>query len=164
MTKGVKRIGIKACRIWFFLSVLCLLLSSAAVILIPFVTFDQTKGKPLYAYLTGAAIWGFMLLGYGLFIGLACATKQHRKKGDKTWGIFRVFSNPEATAADLLLLLSLIAFVLLCVLRYQNSLLVCSTLAVLLLSLHLHGLLNGRVYQSIRTRPILNRQSHKKEQ
>ena len=77
-------------------------------------------------------------------------TKKLRKKGDRVWGVFRAFSNPEAIVADVLLMVSLVAFVILRVMRVQNALLVCITLAVLLLSAHLHGILNGNVYRYMR--------------
>lgn len=139
-----------ACWIWFSGVLAALLLSSAAVVWIPYVTFDPERGNPVFAYLCGAAFWGFLLIGYGLFIGLALATKKLRKKGDRVWGVFRAFSNPEAIVADVLLMVSLVAFVILRVMRVQNALLVCITLAVLLLSAHLHGILNGNVYRYMR--------------
>lgn len=137
-------------RILFICSLLCDLLSSASVFLLPWAV-DQEQKLTTLGYLAGIVFWCGIAAGIGFWTltFIRCRRQEDYltvQRAQKA-GMISFFKGKGAAAADLLFLLS---FIITAVdtfavkLPYILSLI---SLFVFLFSFHLHYLLNGKLYR-----------------
>lgn len=139
------------------LTLIFLSVSSLSLMLATIADFKGDTFKVILAYLAGAVFWLFLILGYVTFFVLSKHRKVYEKTKEKAErsehrrdvgsrsskrplpGILRFFSNRYAAVADLAMGISII---LLFVLR-NNQIATIIIVSILVLSVHLHGILNG---------------------
>lgn len=140
------------CRIWtlFWCSAAALTVMAASVLLMPLVN----SSFRMAGICAGALFWCGAAAGTGL---LAVAERERRqllrdRAGvdpdlNRRPGIAEFFSNPIAKAADLMLIGSLAGMLILQCTRFRNSYFGSIVLFLVILSLNMHCLFNGRIYK-----------------
>ena len=140
----------------FWLSVICLTIMSATILIMPFVV-SVTNEKRMLVVATGMLFWGSAIVGYTSIIK---ANKERIRYISKQpnddlsmgcrVGIMNFFSNIPSTVADVSMIMSFILFIIIIFTEHNNSYLSYVLLFILILSLNMHGLFNGRIYKTIK--------------
>lgn len=102
----------------------------------------------------GLAFWFFAISGYILLIVANVEFKRIsgnlRKNKRSLPGIISFFSNKIAMIADVAVIISIVAFVIICITELRFKYIAFVTLFLLIFSLHMHCLFNGRIYKLIK--------------
>lgn len=137
-------------RLFYIISI-CLFLSSFPMILIPFGDFEGSQSQRILLYTIGILFWLGLVVGYAVFLYM----NQTRKKVDPDSknigkpGICSFWSNLWAKIADTGMVAGLAGVILCVITKRGNAYLELTVLAIFLFSLHMHGLLNGRIYSFV---------------
>lgn len=140
----------------FWLSAICLTIMSATILIMPFVV-SVTNEKRMLVVATGMLFWGSAIAGYTSIIK---ANKERIRYVSKQLnddlsmgcrvGIMNFFSNIPSTIADISMIMSFILFIIIIFTEHNNSYLSYVLLFILIFSLNMHGLFNGRIYKTIK--------------
>ena len=136
-----------------------------------FIEIDSNSGPPLFSLICGIIFWVFTITGIILQIFISvdirrwCERRRiHRTRFRKTRiGLFSVFSNVPAGISDIVLLVSLIAFIAFMVID-PTSMIAYLTLSVLFLSFSAHCIFNGKNYYYIANHGHIKAQLMKSEE
>lgn len=143
--------GRRKYRWMLHMSMVLMLLGSLCLLMIPSTTAEKMEqGHSQLLLLMAGAFWLTTVLAYVFLFLFSRKRKKSDPKQEKTgiarWGLLRFFSNRPAMLADLLMLASLVAFVVLELLSVEGMA-VYVIFASFVLFLQLHGLLNGVNYR-----------------
>ena len=145
---------IKKINLLFYFSVLSLVFMSSTILIMPIV--DNTV-----RILLGAAFWIFTVIGYALLIVANFERRwfiNNKMDGnvrmDCLPGIATFFDNILATIADTVMILSFIIFVICTITKLKYEYISYIVLFLLLLSINMHCLFNGRVYKATKIKRI----------
>lgn len=143
---------INSCKTLFYLSVFFLTLMSATFLIMPYAV---DEGSQVLTALVGLAFYVFGIIGYVFVVIANCKHKRtqksnHNKQGEKHRpGIIAFFSNTFAIVFDVLMIISFIAFIVVCFTSYRDEYIAFILLSILVLSVNMHSLFNGRIFQAI---------------
>ncbi len=145
---------IKKIRLLFYFSVLSLMLMSSTILIMP-VVGDKVR------ILLGAAFWIFTVIGYALLIVANFERRwfiNNKMDGnvqmDCLPGFATFFDNIPATIADTVMIISFIIFVICMITKLKYEYISYIVLFLLLLSVNMHCLFNGRVYKATKIKRI----------
>lgn len=145
---------IKKINLLFYFSVLSLVFMSSTILIMPIV--DNTV-----RILLGAAFWIFTVIGYALLIVANFERRwfiNNKMDGnvrmDCLPGIATFFDNIPATIADTVMIISFIIFVICMITKLKYEYISYIVLFLLLLSINMHCLFNGRVYKATKIKRI----------
>jgi len=145
---------IKKINLLFYFSVLSLVFMSSTILIMPIV--DNTV-----RILLGAAFWIFTVIGYALLVVANFERRwfiNNKMDGnvrmDCLPGIATFFDNIPATIADTVMILSFIIFVICTITKLKYEYISYIVLFLLLLSINMHCLFNGRVYKATKIKRI----------
>lgn len=138
----------------FWSSVVLLLLMSASILFMPLVSdVGETNGGAFV--ITGVAFWGFAIAGYAMLIvaNIECKRflKNREKLSDKIKqrpGIAVFFANIPAVIADVTAIVSLLVFMIINFTEQKYGYISYLLLFILIFSLNMHCLFNGRIYKT----------------
>lgn len=146
--------AIHTVRRYFLLSAVSLSVMAAAFLVMPLVSDLDESGRPALVAV-GAVFWLSAIIGYG-FLFLANRRRKQfilrRYDGNLSMGcrpgLITFFQNKPAAVADVTMAVSLLLLIIVGLTDWNNSYLVYVLLFLFLLSFHMHGLLNGRIYKT----------------
>lgn len=145
-------------KIYFYISVFFMFLMSVSILFMPSAV-EQEVQKGLYLMLIGSTFWISLIIGY-VFVILA---NIKRKKfimdeydGNLSMnchiGIITFFDNLPSSVADVTMIFSFILFIIIDFTSIRYSFVAYVLLAVLVFSLNMHCMLNGRIYKIMKFR------------
>lgn len=132
----------------FRLSITFIAIGSLMIMLIPFADFNENALKKILAYFIGIGFWGFTIYGYYLLLN---AYKQ-KKKIEKDFpkrvkkqrlGIFNFFATKEGMLADIMCVISIVAFGIVTLFKIKIDLFTMVVISLLIFSFQMHCILNG---------------------
>ena len=133
----------------YWSSVGCFFMMSAMILIMPVIESNEKAIIPI-----GLAFWFFTISGYILLIVANVEIKRIsgnlRKNKRSLPGIISFFSNQIAMIADIAVIISIVAFVIICITELRFKYIAFVTLFLLIFSLHMHWLFNGRIYKLIK--------------
>lgn len=138
----------------FYLSCISLSISSLALLGVAKGSFNEFDGSKAVAFAVAITFWVGLILGYILL----CVVNSHRKKYEASnksrrkstgCGLIRFFSNSAAMVVDSILIITLVLFILFRVLNNISIYFDLTVIALLICSIHLHGLFNGKNFRYI---------------
>lgn len=143
-------------KVLFALTLIFLAISSFSLLGVAEGSFDEAYGSKSIAIAVAVAFWFGLIIGYIFLTVLNSSRKQARKKAsgrnkaDGTrCGALQFFSNPAGIIADSVMIIFLIVFVIFRILDDVSAYLDLTVIAVLVYSVHLHGILNGRNFMFV---------------
>lgn len=140
---------IKTLEKLYWSSVGCFFFMSAMILIMPVIESNEKAIIPI-----GLAFWFFAISGYILLIVANVEFKRIsgnlRKNKRSLPGIISFFSNKIAMIADIAVIISIVAFVIICITELRFKYIAFVTLFLLIFSLHMHCLFNGRIYKLIK--------------
>lgn len=144
-----------------YVAIGCLILSSLTVIASPYVDIDGTSSQRFLSIAVGILFWISLICGWILWFGLNWKLIKHGSftKDVKLPGILKFFSTPQARVTDSLFIISIILVLLSAFHMINNRTAEILSVAVLLITFHLHYIFNGKAYIY-----LTRKQGHLKEQ
>ena len=140
---------IKTLEKLYWSSVGCFFMMSAMILIMPVIESNEKAIIPV-----GLAFWFFAISGYILLIVANVEFKRIsgnlRKNKRSLPGIISFFSNKIAMIADIAVIISIVAFVIICITELRFKYIAFVVLFLLIFSLHMHCLFNGRIYKLIK--------------
>lgn len=140
---------IKTLEKLYWSSVGCFFMMSAMILIMPVIESNEKAIIPI-----GLAFWFFAISGYILLIVANVEFKRIsgnlRKNKRSLPSIISFFSNKIAMIADVAVIISIVAFVIICITELRFKYIAFVTLFLLIFSLHMHCLFNGRIYKLIK--------------
>lgn len=140
---------IKTLEKLYWSSVGCFFFMSAMILIMPVIESNEKAIIPV-----GLAFWFFAISGYILLIVANVEFKRIsgnlRKNKRSLPGIISFFSNKIAMITDIAVIISIVAFVIICITELRFKYIAFVTLFLLIFSLHMHCLFNGRIYKLIK--------------
>ena len=157
-----------------FLSWLGCGIAGLSILFIPLVDLEGTSAQKIFAILLAALFWLGLIAEIVFFIlaNKQCNVIEDRliKKGSKSFknaklGVISFFSFREAMVADVLAGLSLIAIILMIILKVTNDWLFVIIAVIFFFSFNMHCFLNGRNYKYFKEiKKFIKRQGAKKDE
>ena len=142
----------KTLTILFWSSVVLLTIMSLTFMFMPMVvrmalsTFVPIK-------ILGIIFWITCILGYACVIAMIVRKRKLGKDSkfeeQKKMGVFTIFSNPIAKVMDVMFVISLFAFIVMNFTSNNNVNFTFILLSILVFSLNMHCLFNGRIYKNL---------------
>ena len=140
---------IKTLEKLYWSSVGCFFMMSAMILIMPVIESNEKAIIPI-----GLVFWFFAISGYILLIVANVEFKRIsgnlRKNKRSLPGIISFFSNKIAMIADIAVIISIVAFVIICITELRFKYIAFVVLFLLIFSLHMHCLFNGRIYKLIK--------------
>ncbi len=144
---------------------------SACLFAMFFIEIDSDSGPPLFTLICGVCFWICTIVGIALQIFISvdirrwCERRRiHRTRFRRTRiGLFSIFSNIPAGISDIVLFVSLIAFIVFMVVD-STSIIAYLSLSVLFLSFNAHCIFNGKNYYYIANHEHIKTQLMKSEE
>lgn len=150
--------NINRINVTFWISIVFFLLNASTFLAMPkIVEISREAGRQVFLILLGLIFWISLILGY-LLVFLANRARKlfimRKLDGDLPMGchigLITFFSNLPAIIADLIMIASFIAlFIIYCVGAIDNYI-TYVILAILVFTLNMHGMFNGRIYKLIK--------------
>lgn len=135
-------------RKWLYISVLSSFIYSGTILLMPLASDNSNSNNKVSIMIVGFVFWTFFILTYlSLFFAKKKAKNNKVKPESQNIGLLKFFSNRLATIVDCVLIMSVIAFIISLFLPYSLSWLVYIILSILVLTLNLHSIFNGKIYR-----------------
>ena len=128
------------------ISEMCFVVSSSSFLFIPKSNFNGSNPQQFIAYLVGILFWGGLLSGAFSLIILDFKRRKAKYRQSRCPGVLRFFKNKKAKICDLCLLISALAFITSKKLLGLYHTLSLVLLALTVLSIYLHSILNGNNY------------------
>ena len=160
---------IRRIKYYFWASVICFILNAASFLFMPLATSqaDLTDKKSLFV--TGTVFWVTLLIGVAL---LWFANLERRefartrlncdyKMGCRI-GVISFFRNIPAVVSDVVMISSAIALAVIIITKQTNISLTFAVISILVLSLYMHCLFNGRIYESTKYKRVRRDGRHEK--
>lgn len=136
--------------ICIMLSIVFLSIGSLSFIFMPLSSRSSNTEFRLPVIINGAVFWISFICGY---LTLILANKQCKKINGSIStgkvGLFRFFSNKYAIVFDMLMIISFIALILMAIFGKSHYYIIFFILAILVLSINMHCIFNGRVVRTI---------------
>lgn len=135
------------------------LIAGLSLLFIPMVDLEGTTQQKIFALILAALFWIGMIVEIVFFVlaDKQCNMIEDRliKEGSKSFkgtkiGVISFFTCKEAMVADVLTGLSLIAIILMIILKVTNDWLFVIVAVIFFFSFNLHCFLNGRNYKYIK--------------
>ena len=128
------------------ISEMCFAVSSSSFLFIPISNFNGNNPQQFIAYLVGILFWGGLLAGVFCMIILDSKRRKAKFRKSHCPGILCFFKNAKAKKWDICMIVSVLAFIL-----SEKHLGLYHTLSLVLLaltvlSIYLHSILNGNNY------------------
>ena len=145
---------LKLLKLTFRISAGCMLLLALSFILMPVANEKSMDGENWWLILSGLLFWIPLILGYLFFFitdrlrRKIIKQKSRNQTKIKTWGIFRIGTNPEALIFDVGFAICLLAFLIFLILKADN-LITYVFLCLTIFAFHMHCMLNGVNYNNI---------------
>lgn len=145
---------------------LMLFISSLSLMLATVADFRGSGIQVFLAYFTGIVFWLFLILGYVLFFQVSKHRKEYERTRSaeadgegrrrsreykKTPGIICFFSNRYAVVADIAMIIFFILSLVFLLIPSLSQNAAIIFISLFILSLHMHGILNGVNYRYIRS-------------
>ena len=138
----------KKLRLYFTLSILFFIIGSSSIMAMPATRDIANSSNRISLLINGLWFWIAFIAGY-VFAWLA---SRERKKNTTTVsekpGILLFFSNAFAIIFDLVMLFSFLIFMIMVFSGQTGSFISYIVLSLLVLSIHLHAMLNGLIFKS----------------
>lgn len=141
--------------IYFWLSAAFMLLMSTTFLIMP-VAVDKAEQNRAIVVVVGLLFWLSALAGYGFVIAANYMRKKIMNMMSNSsslhtgrMGLLSFFSNIYASVADTAMILSFVLFVAINFTEYKTSFLAYILLFLLIFSLHMHSMLNGKIFKLI---------------
>ncbi len=132
-------------------SAIALFIMAATILVMPFAS--ETRA---FVVIVGVVFWLFAFIGYGLLIVADSARKKAMRSmvelqpiSKERPGIITFFSNVYAAAADTTMILSFVLFIAINFTEFRTSYFAYILLFLLVYSIHMHCLLNGKNCKAI---------------
>lgn len=141
------------------LALISIFLSALQVVWVPFVSYGDSLWGNITSFTISGCLWVFFIAGYVLFYFSRHHFKlAHQKSGvrrlrrDKLKvGIFNLFTNLEAAVFDIVAIVSLIATIVTSIFLKSVPFAISTSAALFIFSIQMHCILNGKVYNDMRT-------------
>ncbi len=141
----------------FYLSVVCVIISSLALLCIPSTDINGVGTKKVLAYVTAAVFWLSLFISQIFFWSANSKRKiierELKKRKIKTInskpGLVSFFKNKPAITADAGLFFSAVLLAITTCFHLKNEWLIIGCVFLLFLTFNLHCLLNGKNYKYI---------------
>lgn len=150
----------------FWFAIVLLLIMSSTILLMPLVT-NIEKSDSFLILLTGLLFWVSATSGYVL---IAVANRErkwfivHRGDGNLKMGcrsgLFTFFTNIPATVADVVMVCSILALGVIKIMDLYDAYIVYIVFFLLVLSLNMHCMFNGRIYKSTKIRRMRRKRNY----
>lgn len=127
------------------------LLSSLSVILVPF-SLNESNNLNIAGYISGILFWMGLLAGSGGYFFLYYKNKkriQEKIQHPKRPAVICFFSSSIGTAADIVLIISLVVTIYCAVKITVNQTVSLVFLFLLIISIYSHFIFNGKIYRYI---------------
>lgn len=137
----------------FILTIVSFFLVSIFILLMPLSSDKAQTGDLRLLYFIGGGFWLCLLFAYILLIILSMRIKKAKNyKNIKINGskLFKFFKNRNAKICDIILIFSSILFVISIITIDKSNYIICVLLSLIFLSLHMHFLLNSKMYHIIK--------------
>ena len=135
-------------RKWLYISILSSFVYSGTILLMPIASENISSNNKVSIMIVGLIFWAFFILTYmSLFFAKKKAKSIKTEMKSQSIGLFKFFSNRLAIIADCGLVISIIAFIISLFLPHSLSWLVYIILSILVLTLNLHSIFNGKIYR-----------------
>ena len=147
----------KRMKLFFTLSIVFITLGSVSILFMPLsVQYSNSSGK-ITQIVNGLVFWLSFIAGY-IMIWLANKERKalYGRPKSRRVGMFRVFSNRYAKVADILTAVSFVCFVGMLIFGGSSSYVCIILLFLFVLSIHMHALLNGLVFDILITKAKKN--------
>lgn len=148
--------AIKEVKRFFLTSVVFLSVMSLSILFMPMAVNSMNN---IWVVLVGLTFYIGAIGGYVLIVIAGVLIKKHlsilkekRKTNKDKLGLVSFFSNLPALIFDILMLISIIAFCVVCLLDYIDIHIPFIVLSIMVLSINMHCLFNGRIYKFIKIR------------
>lgn len=136
--------------IFFMLSIIFISLGSLSFVFMPLSSSTSNFEFKLPVILNGLVFWVSFICGYvALFLANSQCKKCNGASKKGRIGLFSFFSNRYAKVFDILMVVTFIAMILMVIFGKSLYYLIFIILALLILSINMHGILNGRVMKTI---------------
>lgn len=134
------------------MSIVCYLFMSVSFLLMPADIFSDKVYAENIVWFSGSCFWVFLLIGVILQIVLAVRYKKSAKnqKSECRVGIISFLKNPFGIAADIILVISIIGFVVSMIVTNSRGYICYIFISLLVFSFSTHCVLNGKVYCNIK--------------
>lgn len=143
----------------YIIANLCALISSLAILCVPFVDLPYFVSSKWFMYTVGAVFWLGVVFEQ-IFFWLANADRKDierrlRRMKAQTFkntpiGILSFFKNTEAMCTDLVLFSSALSVALISLFKYRSTWIIIACVALMFFSFNLHCFLNGKNYKYIK--------------
>ena len=160
---------IRRIKKYFWASVVCFVLNAACFLFMPYATEQAEITNRTSLFVTGSAFWLTLLAGIVLLVFANLERRDFartRLDGDYKMGsrvgIITFFDNIPATVFDILMIVSAIASTILIITKRSNVQLTFIAISILVLSLNMHCLFNGRIYKSTKYKRVRRDGRHAK--
>lgn len=152
-----------------WISIISFLMMSATFLLMPLDSMIPFFGKGFVTVAIGICFWTFFLIGIAVQIILTYRRKAwhkaHRinvRRSSARVGIIAFFTNIPASAADIIMVISLIGFTVSLFITNASGYVCYVFLSVLSFSFCMHCILNGKIYHHITNYyDVRNKHEHK---
>lgn len=152
--------SVKKITCFFWLAVVFLLLMSVTILFMPMASKAGEDNRQVLL-LMGTVFWGSAIIGHMMLIFANAKRKRFLKnevgvdsKMNCLPGIITFFANVPATIADVVAILSLILTVVINFTNLKYDYISYVLLFLLILSLNMHCLFNGRIYKTTKYKHI----------
>lgn len=128
------------------ISEMCFAVSSSSFLFIPISNFNGNNPQQFIAYLVGILFWGGLIAGVFCMIILDSKRRKAKFRKSQCPGVLRFFKNKKAKKCDVCMIVSILVFMLSEKLLGLYHTLSLVLLALTVLSIYLHSILNGNNY------------------
>lgn len=146
---------VKKLKIWFYISITLLGISSSAILLVMFADFNGNQMQKAMGYLVGIIFWVGIIAGYTVFWKLnrelKKILKQHyRRKRKSRIGLITFFSSLHGMIADIICGICFLVLTVLLITKNNAEWLTIIFISLFAFSLQMHCLLNGENFKHIK--------------
>ncbi len=143
--------------LYFLILIMLAVIPAVLILCIPLVSLDGSQAQKIGAYILAAGFWLSIILE--LLMTLICSSKRKKLEQQKTKdkalsksksGVISFFKTPEGKIADLAMIISFVAVIVIICMQVKSQWLILGCVSVLYLSFNMHCLLNGKNYRYIK--------------
>ncbi|MGN1130881.1 MAG: hypothetical protein ACI4Q8_05960 [Ruminococcus sp.] len=140
---------VKRIKKLLYISLAFICIYSGTILFMPLASDLSNKTNKISVIVLGITFWLSLILAYTLLFlaNRVRKTINFKKRGAGRVGLFNLFSNKPAIISDILLFLSIVVFVISLFLPMENHWIIYIILFFIVLSLNLHCVFNGKIYE-----------------
>lgn len=149
--------NIKVTALFYWLSAVFYLLNAAMLLVMPFVPLFPIAANRKYTLIVGLTFWITLALAIAAIVLAIISRRKFKKANPKAynasdcrWGVITFFSNVIAIIFDLMFVVAAFALCIMLMLGRFKGYFAFVVLFMLVLSLSMHCLFNGRVFKTIK--------------